>query len=101
MQHKTIAICGSFRFWDRMQEVAEQLALQKGWTVLMPLAHVLPRTLTDEEKQRLGQQHLTRIDLSDAIYVVNVDGYMGDAVAREIAYAKDKGKTIFYLIDPT
>ncbi len=100
MKHKIVALCGSFRFWDRMQEVAEQLALERGWVVLPPIPHVLPRDLTDEEKRRLGEQHLARIALCDAIFVVNVDGYIGDAVKREIEYAASLNKEILYENDP-
>ena len=45
----------------------------------------------------LGEIHLSKIDLSDAIFVVNVGGYIGQAVAAEIEYAKQKGKEIIYL----
>ena len=45
----------------------------------------------------LGEIHLSKIDLSDAIFVVNVGGYIGEAVTAEIEYAKQKGKEIIYL----
>lgn len=44
----------------------------------------------------LDRQHLAKIDLADEIYVINVDGYIGDSTRREIAYAEYKGKTITY-----
>ncbi|MBQ7337015.1 MAG: hypothetical protein IJW40_01020 [Clostridia bacterium] len=100
MQHKVVTLCGSFRFWEEMQKAAETLSLEHGWVVLPPLPHVLDRSLTDGEKQQLGALHLARIDLADAIYVVNVDGYIGEAVKREIAYATAKGKEILYLFAP-
>ena len=48
-------------------------------------------------KIQLGELHRIKIDLSDAIFVVNVDGYIGESVKKEIEYAKQKGKEIFYL----
>ena len=38
-----------------------------------------------------------KIDLSDAIFVVNVDGYIGESTKGEIEYAKQRGKEIMYL----
>ena len=57
----------------------------------------LDRTLIEHEKALLGELHLSKIDMSDAIFVVNVGGYIGEAVTAEIAYAKKKGKEIIYL----
>ena len=94
---KVVTLCGSFRFWKEIQEVAERLELENGWVVLGPVAHALDRTLTEHEKALLGELHLSKIDMSDAIFVVNVGGYIGEAVTAEIAYAKKKGKEIIYL----
>ena len=38
--------------------------------------------------------HYAKIDMSDGIYVVNIDGYIGESVSKEIEYAKQKGKGI-------
>ena len=38
-----------------------------------------------------------KIDISDAIYVVNVDGYIGTSTKKEIEYAKSLNKEIFSL----
>lgn len=94
---KVVTLCGSFRFYHDMQEIAERLELEKGWVILSPLPHVLDRALTEEETAMLGEIHLSKIDLSDAVFVVNVGGYIGQAVAAEIEYAKQKGKEIIYL----
>jgi hypothetical protein len=53
--------------------------------------------LTEYEKDLLGELHRIKIDLSDSIYVVNVDGYIGESVKKEIEYAKERGKEIIYL----
>ena len=44
--------------------------------------------------------HKCKIDMADAIYVINVDGYIGSSTRSEIEYAKQKGKKILYLEDP-
>lgn len=45
----------------------------------------------------LDDMHKRKIDLSDAIYVINVGGYIGDSTKSEIEYAKMTGKEIMYL----
>lgn len=96
-KRKVVTLCGSLRFWDKIQEVAERLELEEGYVVLGIVPHVLDRDLTEQEKLLLGELHRGRIDLSDVIYVVNVDGYIGDSVRSEIVYAKEKGKEVLYL----
>jgi len=48
-------------------------------------------------KAILDELHLRKIDLSDEVMVLDVEGYIGETTDREIAYAKRKGKRITYL----
>lgn len=57
----------------------------------------LVRTLDDkifikEEISNLKQSHLKRIEMSDAIFVINKNKYIGDSTRKEIEYAKKLGK---------
>lgn len=97
MKRKIITICGSLKFWDKIEEVSERLELEHGYVVLGIVPHVLDQDLTADEIALLGELHRAKIDLSDAIFVVNVGGYIGDAVKKEIKYAKERGKEIIYL----
>ena len=45
---------------------------------------------------RLAEAHYRKIDLADGIYVVNIDGYIGASVKREIEYAEKQGKEVLY-----
>lgn len=94
---KVVTVCGSYRFFDKIQEITERLELKNGWVMIGLVPHVLPRDLTDHEKVLLGDLHKAKIDLSDAIFVVNIDGYIGESVKGEIEYAKEKGKEVLYL----
>ena len=47
------------------------------------------------KQQSVGDKK--KIDLSDTIFVVNKNGYIGSAVKNEIEYAKIKGKEILFL----
>lgn len=52
--------------------------------------------ISDSELKALEQAHFRKIELSDAIYVLDINGYVGEQVTKEIAYAKGLGKEIFY-----
>lgn len=53
-----------------------------------------------EEKTRdmvqLFKIHFEKIKISDALYVIDIDGYIGESVAAEISYAYLEGKKILY-----
>ena len=53
-------------------------------------------TLT-KTKEMLDDMHKRKIDMADEIFVVNVDGYIGESTKSEITYAKETGKKINYL----
>ncbi len=97
MKEKIVVVCGSMRFLRRMQEISEKLELENGWTVIGVNPHVLKTPLTERDIQLLNEIHLRKIALSDAIYVVNADGYIGESVKKEIEFAKANGKEILYL----
>lgn len=40
---------------------------------------------------------MKRIEISDAIYVVNVGGYIGSSTKKEIEYAISLNKEIYFL----
>lgn len=44
----------------------------------------------------LDKIHRKKIDISDAIYVVNINGYIGESTKKEIEYAKNNGKEVIY-----
>lgn len=97
MKRKVVTICGSMRFWDKIQEMSERLELENGYVVLGVTPSVSGRVLTERDIALLAELHRAKIDLSDAIFVVNVEGYIGESVKSEIEYAKGNGKEILYL----
>lgn len=96
-KRKIVTLCGSIKFWDKMQEINEKLALENEYVVIGLTPRVTNRTFTEHDKKLLGELHREKIDLSDAIFVVNVDGYIGESTRGEIKYAKQRGKEIMYL----
>ena len=53
--------------------------------------------ITDEQKQILDELHLRKIDLADAVFVVDPGGYIAKSTTREIAYARSTGKPVVRL----
>lgn len=93
---KIITLCGSLKFQKEMMEVAEKMALG-GNCVLTPVYPILKDyKRTEEQLQYLKEAHFKKIELSDAILVVNVDNYVGDSTKLEIEYVKKLGKEIIY-----
>jgi len=44
-------------------------------------------TITDEEKSKLDELHLEKIRLSNAVFVLNIGGYIGDSTRKEMEFA--------------
>ena len=53
-------------------------------------------SLDSAAQDRLIKAHYRKIELSDGIYVVDIDGYIGNSVRSEIAYALSIGKEVLY-----
>ena len=96
---RVITICGSLKFQDEIMKAAEKMALD-GNCILTPTYPVLENIqITEEQLTKLKEAHFKRIELSDAIFVVNVNNYIGDSTKLEIEYAKNNGKEILYYTD--
>lgn len=94
---KVITICGSLKFRKEMMIVAEKLVLE-GNCVLTPVYPILENLeKTEEQLEKLKEAHFKRIELSDSVYVINKDNYIGKSTKSEIEYAKKLGKEIIYL----
>ena len=93
---KTLTICGSMRFEKEMQETAYYLETQKGYNILQCIYTVAGIEPTAEDLKALELAHYQKIDISDGIYVVNIDGYIGESVKKEIEYAKQHNKEVLY-----
>ena len=96
---KIITLCGSLKFQKEMMEIAEKIALE-GNCILTPVYPVLDNIKrTEEQLVKLKEAHFKRIELSDAILVINVNNYIGNSTKLEIDYAKKLGKRIIYYTD--
>ena len=94
---KIITICSSLKFIEEIQFITEKLALDGNCVLGIIYPTKKKEGYTSEEIEILGQEHFKKIDLSDAIFVINKNGYIGDAVRKEIEYAKRTNKEVIYL----
>ena len=105
-KYKVITLCGSTRFKDEFIETQKQLTLEGIIVISVGLfghsgdnevwENMDEGTLT-KTKEMLDDMHKRKIDMADEIYVINVDGYIGESTKSEIEYAKATGKKVRYL----
>ena len=93
-----ITLSGSTRFKDEFLAVQRDLTLQGHIVLSVGLfGHADNEDLTLEEKVRLDNLHKEKINMSDAIFVINKDGYIGESTYSEIDWANRMKKQIFFL----
>lgn len=111
MKTKVITICGSSRFVDIMAVCAWLLEREEK-AITMSL-HLLPRWyfgndiikdhLAEHEDcaDQMDELHLRKIDISDEIFVVDYNDYVGNSTGNEVHYANKNNKKIrWYTTDP-
>ena len=94
---EVVTLCGSTRFKEQFIEANRKLSLQ-GKIVLSvgQFTHADSLSLSEEQKKKLDELHFKKIEISDTIYVIDVDGYIGQSTRNEIEYAKKLNKKIYY-----
>ena len=105
-KYKVITLCGSTRFKDqfleaqkRLLEAQKRLTLEGNIVISVGLfGHSGDDEVwTEGTKEMLDDMHKRKIDMADAIYVINVGGYIGSSTRSEIEYARKNGKEILSL----
>jgi len=97
---KTICLSSSLRFTSTIRETMRRFG-EMGITALFPNLDSGPDKdkLDMETMKKLCRDHFQAIGQSDALYVIDPDGYIGTLVTVEIGYALGKGKPV-YLAEP-
>ena len=105
-KYKVITLCGSTKFKEEFMKVQKELTLKGNIVISVGLFghsgdnEVLENmdegTLT-KTKEMLDDMHKRKIDMADEIFVINVNGYIGESTKSEIEYAKSTGKKVNYL----
>ena len=92
---RVVCICGSLKFLDQIKIQAEKLELEGN--CVLNIVYPTKENYTIDELKLLGTLHKQRIDMADAVFIVNVNGYIGSSTRSEIAYAEKTGKEVIYL----
>ncbi len=98
-KYPVITLCGSTRFKDQFLEAQKRLTLSGNIVISVGLfGHSGDDEVwTDGTKEMLDDMHKRKIDMADGIYVINVDGYIGQSTRSEIEYARSQGKSVEFL----
>jgi hypothetical protein len=100
-KYKVVTLCGSTKFKDEFLKVQKQLTLEGNIIISVGMfGHAdgeFGSVITPEIKVMLDDIHKRKIDMSDEIYVINKNGYIGESTKGEIEYAIKTGKGINYL----
>ena len=107
-KYKVITLCGSTKFKDEFLKAQKDLSLKGNIVISVGLfghsgdsevwENMDEGTLI-KTKEMLDDMHKRKIDMSDEIFVINVNGYIGDSTKSEIEYAIKTGKKVNYLED--
>ncbi len=92
----TVTLCGSMRFEAQMRQIAWELETGHHWNVLQCVYSPSGTQASEREIEALTLAHYRKIQLSDAVYVVDIGGYVGESVKKEIAYARELGKEVIF-----
>lgn len=98
-EYKVITLCGSTRFKDDFERVNRELTLLGNIVISVGAFGHAGDNFTDEQKVMLDDIHKRKIDMSDAIYVINKGGYIGSSTRSEIKYAIAHGKQVIFMED--
>lgn len=95
---RIVCLCGSTKFKKEYEEANLDLTL-KGWIVLSVggFSHADLIEFTNEQKAFLDALHFEKIRLAEMVFIINVEGYIGNSTRREIQYARLLEKKITYL----
>lgn len=96
-----LCLCGSTRYKEQFEEVNRRLTWS-GWIVLSVGSFHHSEKDHDvagqiiARKVKLDVLHKEKIDMSQAVVVINMDGYIGDSTKSEIAHARMGGKGVYW-----
>ncbi len=97
-RHEVVTLCGSTRFKEDFLKAQEALTLAGKLVISLGFfEHAEGKTVSPETEALLADIHRQRIDMSDSIFVVNRDDYIGKSTASEIEYARAAGKPVRFM----
>ena len=95
--YKVITLCGSTKFKEDFERVNRELTLAGNIVISVGAFGHSGDSFTDDQKVMLDDIHKRKIDMADAIYVINKGGYVGESTKSEIKYALEHGKAVMFM----
>jgi len=97
---KSVVFCGSSKVMDQMKDWDEFLKANNVKVFIPKDVSNDPRWSASATEKRqivseLTLDHFDRISKHDAVFIFNVDGYVGPSTTMEIGYAFGSGKEIY------
>lgn len=96
-----VTLCGSGKFREELNTEFMRLT-EKGFIVLTPAIFKFPSAMrfTIRDHAVLDVVHQKKMQMSDEVRIINVNGYIGSDTRKEIEWCKSHGIKITYLEDP-
>lgn len=88
-----ITLCGSIKYKRDMVRIYNELTMM-GHVVFLPWMGTIP--IDESGAEVLCKVHTKKIEMSDAIYVVNIHGYIGGDTKCEIKIADNLKKKVMF-----
>lgn len=98
-EYRIITLCGSTKFKEDFIRIQKELTLKGNIIMTVGLfGHSGDNEVwEDGMKEFMDDMHKRKILMSDEIYVINKDGYIGESTKSEIEFAKKHNKIITYM----
>ena len=105
---KVICICGSTRFADL--HAIKRWEFERDGSCICLMINYLPYGYFETGNDHFGEMfgnknilddlHKRKIDMSDEVFVINKDGYIGESTKGEIEYAIKNNIPVRYMENP-
>jgi nucleoside 2-deoxyribosyltransferase len=94
---KVITLCGSTKFKEQFEKANAFLTLKGNAVISLGFFEQSEGIeITQEQEELFAKIHFRKIDLADEIFIIDVNGYIGNSTRKEIEYATQAGKPVRY-----
>ncbi|MCJ7805234.1 hypothetical protein MUP46_01140 [Patescibacteria group bacterium] len=95
---KIVCLCGSTKFKEFFYQATYLETLNNNIVLSVGcFMHADRIPIAPEQKVKLDELHLRKIDMADEVLILNVGGYIGESTKRELEYAKAHNKVVRFL----
>lgn len=92
---RIITLCGSTKFKEAFEDIEKRLTLEGVIVLSVGFFEKIDGTeLSNDQFKLLEELHKEKIRMSEAIFVINKNGYIGESTLKEIEYAQKLGKRV-------